>query len=458
MKKTRGFSLVEILLAVSLFGLMVMAFVGAMFYGEESTALSGSRSRAAFLTNEGIEAARSIRDSGYPNLTRGTYGLTTTGNRWNLFGSSDLTDNFFTRSLTVANATISGTRVVTSNVTWQQNLQRTGAISMTTELSNWKVYIGNWGAASIQTTLNLAAAGNGVKVVYQDDYAYVVRSTGTPNFVVVSVNNPATPVVVGSLALAGTPSNIVVSGNYAYISANSNPSELQIVNISTPTAPSLSGVFDAPGNIAATGIAFQNNLVYLARTGNSNNFVVVNVSTPSAPTQVGITSLAGGLNEVVVNDGYAYVTSANNNAEVQVINIANPAAPALVATDNLGTGSDAISIAYLTNTLLVGRADGTLQIIDVTIPTAPTNTSTFAAGSQINDISVGLSEGYAFLAGTTGTGRFRVVDVTNLAAPTSVVSITSAGVVNGVVYDPDRDRVYGVQTSGASELVVFRSN
>src|SRR3989344_2787064 len=83
-----GFSLVEVILSTSVFVLLVTALVGAYLYGQESTALAGNRARAALLAEEGLEAARNIRDAGFPNLTDGAYGLTTTSNQWNLSGSS----------------------------------------------------------------------------------------------------------------------------------------------------------------------------------------------------------------------------------------------------------------------------------------------------------------------------------------------------------------------------------
>lgn len=141
MKKERlvisnGFSLVEVLLAVSVFGLLVTALVGAIIYGQESTAISGSRARAVFLADEGLEAARNIRDENYANLANGAYGLAISGSQWAFSGSSDTTD-IFTRQMTIADA---GTnrKQVTSAVTWQQNPQRTGTVTLVTYLTNWK--------------------------------------------------------------------------------------------------------------------------------------------------------------------------------------------------------------------------------------------------------------------------------------------------------------------------------
>lgn len=132
---SKGFSLVEVLLAVAVFALIVSGLIGGLIYGQQSTALAGQHARAVMLADEGLEAVRNIRDAGFINLADGTYGLTTTGNQWNLSGSSDTTD-IFTRQVIIS--TVDTKRKnITINVTWQQNPQRTGSVSVVTYLTNW---------------------------------------------------------------------------------------------------------------------------------------------------------------------------------------------------------------------------------------------------------------------------------------------------------------------------------
>lgn len=135
-----GFSLVEVLLSVTILGLIVTALVGAFIFGRESTAISGQRARAIFLAEEGLEAARNIRDAGFGNLTTGTHGLAISGSQWNFSGSSDTTD-IYTRQTTIASAG-SNRQQVTTTVTWQQNPQRTGQVQVVTYLTNWKASSG----------------------------------------------------------------------------------------------------------------------------------------------------------------------------------------------------------------------------------------------------------------------------------------------------------------------------
>lgn len=137
--KQKGFSTIEALLASSILVLIVTAFMGAFIYGSESTALAGQRIRAAFLAEEGLEASRNIRDASFSNLSDGTNGLAISGNQWTFSGSSDTTDSFYTRQITISTAGTNRKQVV-STVTWQQNNQRTGNVSLTTYLTNWKPF------------------------------------------------------------------------------------------------------------------------------------------------------------------------------------------------------------------------------------------------------------------------------------------------------------------------------
>jgi Tfp pilus assembly protein PilV len=131
-----GMSLVEALLAMAIFAILSVGVISAIIYGQESSAVAGTRERAVKIAEEGIEAVRNIRDSGYGNLPAdGTYGLVISGGVFALSGPSDTTD-IFARTITLATVD-SRTRTVNVNVNWQQTAQRTGAISLNTYLTDW---------------------------------------------------------------------------------------------------------------------------------------------------------------------------------------------------------------------------------------------------------------------------------------------------------------------------------
>lgn len=68
-RRQRGFNIVEVLLAVTIFGVLATAIIGAIIYGRASTASSGERARANYLAEEGLEATRNIGQASFDNLT-----------------------------------------------------------------------------------------------------------------------------------------------------------------------------------------------------------------------------------------------------------------------------------------------------------------------------------------------------------------------------------------------------
>ncbi len=131
---SRGFSPVEVLLAATVFGFLVVALIGAIIYGRESTAGSGDRARAVFLADEGLQAVRNIRDASFANLSDGTYGLAQTSNQWALSGTSD-SSGLYTRQVTVSSAGIDR-KNVTVTVSWPSG-SGTSQVSVNGRFSNW---------------------------------------------------------------------------------------------------------------------------------------------------------------------------------------------------------------------------------------------------------------------------------------------------------------------------------
>jgi len=133
--KEKGFSLIELLLASALFSIVVIAFFAAFIYGQEGTRVAGNRNRATLLAEEGLEAVRNMRDGGFSSLTPGTYGLSTNGGKWSFSGSSDVND-IYTRNIVISDVD-ANTKKISSNISWQQTLQRSGNLSLVTYLTNW---------------------------------------------------------------------------------------------------------------------------------------------------------------------------------------------------------------------------------------------------------------------------------------------------------------------------------
>ena len=460
-RQSEGFSLVEVLLAVAIFGFIASGIVGAIIYGRSSNADAGNRTRAVQLADEGIQAIRNIKNASFNNLNDGTYGLTQSSNVWSLSGSSDTSD-IYTRQASIA--TVDNVRkTATVTVGWDEG-QGNSQVSIITQLTNWMASIAKlWPNATLAGSLDATGTSNGIEVATQGNYAYMVRGTTANSLVIANISNPAAPTLTSTLTMAASPTNIFVSGNYAYITTSSNTAELQIVNIANPATPTIVGTYDAPGSADGLSVQVVGNYAYLARAANGglNEFVIVNVSNPAVPTIAGAYGNNVTMNDVYVSGSYAYIGS-NSTTQLLVVNISVPLLPILSASFTLSTVGPISSLAGFGTTLLVGQTS-TLSVLNISNPLAVTRTGnvTTTGSTAVNEITVDSTNTYAFIGTATTSAEFQVVSLATPSAPTIVKTIDLAGTastLSGIAYNSTLNVVAGASFSDTQELVVFIPN
>lgn len=111
-KKQTGFSLVEVLIAVSIMSLTVFSLISASTKGLQLSQQSLAQIQTSYLLEEGAEAVKSIRDTAWTNigsLTTDTayYLAFNTGtNTWSLSTTpTSLIDSVFTRTVVFSSVT-----------------------------------------------------------------------------------------------------------------------------------------------------------------------------------------------------------------------------------------------------------------------------------------------------------------------------------------------------------------
>lgn len=130
-----GFALIEVMLATVILGLVASAYVAAMVSAQQSLARSGDRMRAVFLVEEGLEAARSIRDLAPDQFVAGIFGLDASGSAWTLVETPDQTE-MYTRSVSIVQAGPDRFETTVS-VVWQTGSSPARLFSAVTLLSRW---------------------------------------------------------------------------------------------------------------------------------------------------------------------------------------------------------------------------------------------------------------------------------------------------------------------------------
>lgn len=451
-----GFAIVELLLAISVFALLVAGIAGATVYGNRSVAYSGENQQASLLADEGIQAVRNIRNNNFNLLDDGTYGLAQSGGRWILSGSSDAS-GIFTRRVTITSAD-QNRRDVTVSVSWPRG-GSTASVEQTTRLTYWMATNPvTWSGVTVQGVYNAGTTALKVRVV--GDYAFVVFNSTSNNFRVFQVGDSGPPSLVATRTTNGTPYNIYVEDGYAYISSNDNSNEVRIWNVSTPTNPTAVGTVDLPSTTDTRGVFVSGNTLYATRLSSSDReLYAVNVTNKSSPSVLGSLELGNNTNDVYVSGNYAFLASASNTQEVQVVNITNPASMSLVESLNLGGTTDALTISGRDTVLYISNGKY-LVTVDIATPTNISQLDTLNASGTVNDISINSLTTLAFMGTSSTSAELRIGNITD---PSDVISeatynVANRGALNGVAFIPDHDRLIGVGSNSGNQVVIFQPN
>lgn len=178
-----------------------------------------------------------------------------------------------------------------------------------------------------------AGIGPGMDVVRQGDHLYMLQDR---NLVILSVKDPAHPVVVGKLEDVGNLRQIALCGNAAYITAREDG--LFVVDIGEPAAPELLSHYDTIE--FATGIAIEGHYAFVAQRW--FGVEIVDISDPARLRHVSVVRV-GESQSCVVSDGYLYV-GAWEEKRVAVCDVRNPADPKHVAMIRLHGRGDGLCV------------------------------------------------------------------------------------------------------------------
>ena len=119
-----GQSLIEILVAISIFVLSMTAAFQLMFGGQSLSVDAVNAQLSSDYIQEGTTAVRAIRDREWAELTDGNHGLVFQNNEW-MFGSTSVnnTKDIFTRTVSISTIN-ENIKIATTTVTWQVNSGR----------------------------------------------------------------------------------------------------------------------------------------------------------------------------------------------------------------------------------------------------------------------------------------------------------------------------------------------
>jgi len=132
LKSIRGVSLIEVIVAIALFVIIAPSIVVMVLGGVQNVAKSEERLAALMLAQGGLEAARSIRDHDWNDLTVGIHGLSSSNGYWELQSTPE-TIGVYTRQITISDSSANQKELI-SQVSWGSS----GFVTLNTRLSDWE--------------------------------------------------------------------------------------------------------------------------------------------------------------------------------------------------------------------------------------------------------------------------------------------------------------------------------
>lgn len=470
-KRSGGFSLVEILVAVSIFSIVLVLVTGVTTSSGKNVRHSANNQMAASLAEEGIEAARNLRDSSldFGNLSDGTHGLSTSGGQWNFSGSSDVS-GIFTRSLDVSTVA-DNQKKIDVLIKWSDEVLQDNEYKVTTYLTNWRAphilgdgltvnkIVVNHGGTKVASDFGPFMANDVTMTLGEatmlPDGVYNVTETTDPNY---DQSFSGDCDSTGSITMAGNPTVQCVITNeekLAYVTVNktvinhggskvaadfapykvgtvtvnegqetAHDSGIYTVTETSDASYSLtfSGDCDSSGSI--TLVPGQTKTCTL--TNEQIAVIIGNWAIPSQQSSLNFSGTQDGI-KVQVLGNYAYVVRADGTPDFLIIDISNPASPTLKGSLSL-TGVPA-NIFVAGNYAYVASQDDNqeLQIINISNPLSPVVAGTFNAAGTANARGVYAVGNTVYLVRDTSTSdEFIEINVSVPGTPTLIGSLDLA--------------------------------
>lgn len=388
----KGSLLIDALLAVAIFGAIIVAFSSGIMQGQLGTVEGSNRIRALYLAEEGLEAVRWIRDEesggvnvGYdklfgstPGYALGTpHGVKLISGEWAMQDSSPtLIDGVFTRSIIFTAGSDDDERLVQSVVTWDGLKGLGGQQTIATSiLTNWQsnpVPISDWSRPVLVGTFaypfdsfeKIAIGGPQGTGAYIVGSAPFATSSGLYLF---DISDPTAPELedtakVNDPGASARSYNIALSGNYAYVTSTDNGGKkVKIVDISADQLVWGGNGILTGNNSIHQGIAASGGHLYVSTMVNMGGaeFYIYDIgSNPTNPPKLGefdANPLLGTLSMYDIApegaSGTGVYIAASMDGELVLLDVGNAASPHYETGMNLAGTLQSYSVALAGDSL-----------------------------------------------------------------------------------------------------------
>lgn len=245
----------------------------------------------------------------------------------------------------------------------------------------------------------------------------LLAATGKPGLIILNVNNPLAPVLVGqspnktALAVA-----INDSGRYAYVC--SGESTFEVIDLKNPAKPTVTRYIDfKKANVYDMLVTGQ----YLIAAGGPRGIAVYSLNNPRFPKRVSLLKTLTAASRVALNDRLLAVT----DGELGLALVEYPTWKDPHLKGNVPAVNQALDCAFLpsdpTKVIVAEGSDG-YRIVDATDPNNPTTLAYSPSPAPITSISSSTSSIYLH-GGSAGMWR---LDLSNPSQPATALALAGS--------------------------------
>ncbi len=226
----KGQSLLELLIAITVFVIVISGIMLLTLTAHITDRQGTERAAATLLAQEGLEAALSIKNKGWKNLTLGDHGLTNVKNIWEFSDSSDQVDKYTRRISVEAGQRDSNgdlvydggtvdfdTKKVVSRVNWEFQPGRASEVVIESYLTNWRSV--KW----LQTTQADFNLGTLMNTEVSGDQVQLARQSGQKVFDWTFDNELEYQYDPAKIKISNSQAQLVGSNTVIYSGQTSNP-------------------------------------------------------------------------------------------------------------------------------------------------------------------------------------------------------------------------------------------
>lgn len=497
-KNKSGFSLVEILLAISIFSIFAVGitYLSLDTLGRDAKVVLNNE--ALHYAQEGMEVARNIRDRNFLLLTNGDHGLSFSNDVWSFGLAPEPVDNFYERRVTVSdvyrdingNIAQEGTldpdiKKIDSTVAWSQNGIIPRSITLTEYLTNWRgddwirttcpeftggIFtntevvnldpppVDNCGirlqdieqGSTFFSSANIGKHADDVDV--DGSYAYLATDDMHKALNIVNVSNPQSPTIVSYLDLGGKGAAVRKDGNYVYAAVDSDSAGLSIVDVTNPNTPSKIKSINLGEE--ANHMDIKDNYLYVAIDRETNSLRSYNVTSKTSPVLVKTMNFGDSLHVIKIQGNYAYLGSSEDDEGLIILDISNQNNIQQISSLNVGEEVHAIAITGNLAFLGVEEDDEkSLKVVNIADPVHPSLVTEVDVHGIIQDLTI--SGDYLYAAIDSVHSGLAAINISNPYSPYYVYSLDVGGKGTGI--DSDLNYVYISTDTANKGLVIIGS-